>query len=147
MVSTRNTSRGRANPPRMQDQQGNTDSRPPAGELETIHNNTNEMETLYLTNQRLIRELEQLTKQLKRPREIRPLRKSITPPLRKSNWPCSHGATSPKSPAAQLRKGHIAAELVQLRKISPQSPSSSVSKSSTAQERPYSHRASSAQAD
>ena len=71
MVSTRNTSRSHANPSRMQDQQGNVDSRPPAGALETIHDNTNEMEALRLTNQRLIRELEQLTKQMQQPREVR----------------------------------------------------------------------------
>ena len=71
MVSTRNTSRSRANPPRMQDQQGNVDSRPPASALKTIHDNTNEMEALRLTNQRLIRELEQLTRQMQRQQEVR----------------------------------------------------------------------------
>ena len=71
MVSTRNTSKSHANPLRMQDQQGNADSRPPVGALETIHDNTNEMEALRLTNQRLIRELEQITKQIQRPREAR----------------------------------------------------------------------------
>ena len=71
MVSTRNTSRSHTNPPRMQDQQGNVDIRPLAGALETIHDNTNEMEALHLTNQRLIRELEQLTRQMQRPREVR----------------------------------------------------------------------------
>ena len=71
MVSTRNTRRSHANPPRIQDQQGNVDSRPPAGALETIHDNTNEMEALRLTNQRLIRELEQLTRQMQRLQEVR----------------------------------------------------------------------------
>ena len=71
MVSTRNTSRSHANPPRMQDQQGNIDSRPPVGALEIIHDNINEMEALRLTNQRLTRELEKLTKQMQRPREVR----------------------------------------------------------------------------
>ena len=52
MVSTWNTSRSHANPPRMQDQQGNVDSRPLRGTLETLHANTNEMEALCLTNQR-----------------------------------------------------------------------------------------------
>ena len=74
MVLTRNISRSRANPPRMQDQQGNVDSRPPAGALETIHDNTNEMEALRLTNQHLIRELEQLTKQMQRLQEVRQTR-------------------------------------------------------------------------
>ena len=71
MVSTRNTSRSHANPPRMQDQQGNSDSRPPAGALKTIHDNTNEMEALRLTNQCVIRELEQLTRQMQRPQKVR----------------------------------------------------------------------------
>ena len=71
MISTQNTSRSHANPLRMQDQQGNADSRPPAGALETIHDNTNEMEALRLTNQHLIRELEQLTRHMQRPREVR----------------------------------------------------------------------------
>ena len=71
MVSTRNTSRSHTNPPRMQDRQGNVDSRPPAGALETIHDNTNEMEALRLTNQRLIRELEQLARQMQCPQEVR----------------------------------------------------------------------------
>ena len=71
MVSTRNTSKSRANPPRMQDQQGNVDSRPPTSALETIHDNTNEMEALRLTKQHLIRELEQLTRQMQRPQEVR----------------------------------------------------------------------------
>ena len=71
MVSTRNISRSNANPPRMKDQQGNADTRPLAGALETLHDNTNEMQALRLTNQRLIRELEQLATQMQRPREVR----------------------------------------------------------------------------
>ena len=70
MVSTRNTSRSSANPPRMQDQLGNADSRPP-GRLEAMQANTDEVEALRLTNQRLIKELEQLTRQMRRPREAR----------------------------------------------------------------------------
>ena len=70
MVSTRNTSRSNANPPTMQDQPGNADSRPP-GALETMQANTDEVEALHLTNQRLIEELEQLTRQMRRPREAR----------------------------------------------------------------------------
>ena len=69
MVSTRNTSRSLANPSRMQDQPGGVDSRPPGGALETVQANTNELEALRLTNQRLIEELEQLTRQMQRPRE------------------------------------------------------------------------------
>ena len=68
MVSTQNTSRSNANPPRMQDQLGDTSSRP-RGALETMQANTDEVEALYLTNQHLIEELEQLTKQMRRLRE------------------------------------------------------------------------------
>ena len=70
MVSTRNTSRSNANPPRMQDHPGNADSRPP-GALEVMQANTDEVEALRLTNQRLIEELKQLTRQMRRPREAR----------------------------------------------------------------------------
>ena len=68
MVSTRNTSRSNANPPRMQDQPGNADNRP-LGALEAMQANTNEVEALRLTNQRLIEELERLTRQMRRPWE------------------------------------------------------------------------------
>ena len=70
MVSTRNTSRSNANPPRMQDPPGDADSRPP-GTLEVIQANMNEVEALRLTNQHLIGELEQLTRQIQRPRDTR----------------------------------------------------------------------------
>ena len=70
MVSTRNTRRSNTNPPRMQDLPGDAVSRPP-GALETMQANTEEVEALRLTNQRLIGELEQLTRQMKRPREAR----------------------------------------------------------------------------
>ena len=70
MVSTRNTSRSNTNPPRMQDQPGNADNRPP-GALEKMQANTNEIEALRLTNQRLTEELEQLARQMRRPREAR----------------------------------------------------------------------------
>ena len=70
MVSTRNTSRSNANPPTMQDSSGDADSRPP-GTLEAMQANTNEVEALRLINQRLIGELEQLTRQMQRPREAR----------------------------------------------------------------------------
>ena len=70
MVSTRNTSRSNANPPRMQDPPGDADSRP-SGTLEAMQANTNEVEALHLTNQRLIGELEQPTRQIQRPRDTR----------------------------------------------------------------------------
>ena len=54
----------------MQDPPGDADSRPP-GALEAIQANTNEVEALRHTNQRLIGELEQLTRQMQCPREAR----------------------------------------------------------------------------
>ena len=71
MVSTRNTSRSNANRQRMQDQPRDVDSRPPDSALETMQANTNEVEALRLTNQRLIGELEQLTRHMQYPRETR----------------------------------------------------------------------------
>ena len=54
----------------MQDQPGDVGSRPP-GRLEATQANTDEVEALRLTNQSLIGELEQLTRQIQRPREAR----------------------------------------------------------------------------
>ena len=70
MVSTLSTRESNANPPRMQDLPGDADSRPP-GALEAMQANTDEVEVLHLTNQRLIEELEQLTRQMQCPREGR----------------------------------------------------------------------------
>ena len=67
MVSTRNTSKSNANLSRMQDPPGDMDSRPP-GTVEAVQANTNEVEALRLVNQRLIEELEQLTRQMQHPR-------------------------------------------------------------------------------
>ena len=53
----------------MQDQPGGVDSLPPGGALEAVQANTDEVEELHLTNQRLIEELEQLTRQMQSPRE------------------------------------------------------------------------------
>ena len=80
VVSTRNTSRSNVNLPRMQDQPGGVDSRPP-DTLETMQANTNEVEALRLTNQRLIEELKQLTRQIQRPREARQTQegRNVTP--------------------------------------------------------------------
>ena len=55
----------------MQDQPGGADSRPLEGALETVQANTDEVEALRLTNQRLIEELEQLTRRMQRLRESR----------------------------------------------------------------------------
>ena len=81
MVSTRNTSRSNVNPPRMQDQPSDIDSRPPGDALETMQANMDEVEALRLTNQRLIGELEQLTRQMQCPREARQTQEgqNITP--------------------------------------------------------------------
>ena len=68
MVSTRNTSRSNTNPPRMQDPPGDMGNRPP-GTVEAMQVNTNEVEALRLVNQRLIEELEQLTRQIQHSRE------------------------------------------------------------------------------
>ena len=54
----------------MQDPPGDADNRPP-GTLEVMQANTNEVEALLLTNQRLIGELEQLTRKIQRPRDTR----------------------------------------------------------------------------
>ena len=70
MVSTRNTSRSNANPPRMQDPPGDADNRLP-GTVEAMQANTNEVEALRLVNNRLIEELEQLTRQMQHPWETR----------------------------------------------------------------------------
>ena len=54
----------------MRDLTGDADSRPP-GPVEAMQANTNEVEALRLVNQRLIEELEQLTRQMQHPRETR----------------------------------------------------------------------------
>ena len=80
MVSTRNISKSNANPSRMQDPPGDTDSRPP-GALEAMQANTDKVEALRLTNQRLIEELEQPTRQMQRPREARQTQEGHNIPL------------------------------------------------------------------
>ena len=62
-------SRSHANPPRAQDQQGDLDSRPLRDALETLQVNTDDIEALHLTNLRLLRDLEELTRQMQRPQE------------------------------------------------------------------------------
>ena len=85
MVSTRNTRRSQANPPRMQDQPSDVGSRPPGGTLETVQVNTDEVEALRVTNQHLLKELEQLTRKIQRPkRHDRPEKAKILLP-EKSN--------------------------------------------------------------
>ena len=80
MVSTWKTSRSNANPPRMQNPPGDVDIRPP-GTVEAMRANTNEVEALCLVNQRLIEELEQLTRQIQHPRETRQTQEGHNIPL------------------------------------------------------------------
>ena len=82
MVSTRNTSKSNANPPRMQDQPDDVESRPPGGALEIVQANKNEVEVLRVTNQHLLKELEQLTGQIRRPQETRQARQAQNPVAR-----------------------------------------------------------------
>ena len=82
MVSTRNTSKNNANSPRMQDQPSGVDSRPPGGALKTMQANTNKVEVLRVTNQHLLKELEQLTRQIRRPQETRHAQKVQNPVTR-----------------------------------------------------------------
>ena len=56
-------------PPRTQDQQGDLDSQPTRDALETLQANTDEVEALRLTIQRLLRDLEELTRQMQQPQE------------------------------------------------------------------------------
>ena len=62
-------SRSHANPPRTQDQQDGVDSKQPRDALGALHAVGNEMETLSLVNQRLLRELAELTRHGQRPHE------------------------------------------------------------------------------
>ena len=82
MVSTRNTSRSNTNPPRMHDPPGDMSSRPP-GTVEAMQANTNEVEALRLVNQRLVEELEQLTRQIQHPRDTRQTQEGHNLPPRK----------------------------------------------------------------
>ena len=110
MVSTRNTRRSNANPSRMQDPRGDTNSRPP-GALEIMQANTDEVEALRLTNQRLIEELEQLTRQMRRPREVRQTQEGhdISPHEGQHNLDTPRGAeTEAESSRARGHGPHLA---------------------------------------
>ena len=72
-------SRSHANPLRTQDQQDNVDSRQPRDALEAFHAASNEMETLRLVNQRLLRELAELARHRQHPQEAQQAREAITP--------------------------------------------------------------------
>ena len=110
MVSTRNTSRSNANPPRMQDPPGNADNRP-LGALETMQANMDEVEALCLTNQRLIGELEQLTRKMRHPREARQTQEghNILPHEGQHDFGTPRGAeTEPESSHARGHGPHLA---------------------------------------
>ena len=93
MVSIRNTSRSNTNLPRMQDPPDDVNNRPP-DTLGAMQANTNEVEALRLVNQRLIEELEQLTRQMQRPREARQTQEShnFPPHERQHNLDIPRGA-------------------------------------------------------
>ena len=103
MVSTRNTSR--SNAPRMRDPPGDAGSRPP-GSVEAMQANTNEVEALRLVNQRLIEELEQLTRQMQHPRETRQTQECHNIPPHEGRYdhsmPCGAEAEAESSQA----RGH-----------------------------------------
>ena len=63
-----------ANPPRTQDQQNDVDSRQPGDALGGLHSTSNKMEALRLVNQRLLRELAELTRQGQYPQEAQQAR-------------------------------------------------------------------------
>ena len=101
MVSTGNTSR--SNAPRMRDPPGDVDSRPP-GPAEAIQANTNEVEALRLVNQRLIKELEQLTRQMQHPRETRQTQEGYnTPPPPPPPREGRHDHSIPRGAEAEVK--------------------------------------------
>ena len=105
MVSTRNTSRSNANPPRMQDPPGDADSRAP-GTLEAMQANTSEVKAFRLTNQRLIGELEQLTRQMQRPREARQTQEGHNIPPREGQHNLDIPRGAEKEAESSRAKGH-----------------------------------------
>ena len=110
MVLTRNTSRSNVNPPRMQDQPGDVDSRPLDGTLETMQANMDVVEALRLTNQRLMGELEQLTRQMQRLREARQIQEghNVTPHEGQPHLGTPRGAeTEVESSRAMGRGPHL----------------------------------------
>ena len=106
MVSTRNTSRSNANFTRMLDPPGDADSRPP-GPAEAIQANTNEVEALRLVNQRLIEEIEQLTRQIQHPREMRQAQEgpNVPPPEGRHDHSIPRG-TEAEAESSRAR-GHV----------------------------------------
>ena len=105
MISIWNTSWNNANPPRMQDPPGDADSRP-FGTVEAMQANTNEVEALRLVNQRLIEELEQLTRQMQHPQETRQTQEGHNIPPHKGR----HSHSIPQGAEAEVEssqaRGH-----------------------------------------
>ena len=94
----------------MQDPPGDADSRP-IGALEMMQANTGEVKALRLTNQRLIGKLEQLTRQMQRPREARQAQEghNIPPHEGQHNLDIPRGAkTKAKSSRARVHGPHLA---------------------------------------
>ena len=89
----------------MPEPPGDTDSRPP-GPAEAIQANTNEVEALRLVNQRLIEELEQLTRQMHHPREMRQTQEGHNTPLHEER----HDHSIPRDTEAKVEssqaRGH-----------------------------------------
>ena len=103
MVSTRNTSR--SNTPRVRDPPGDVDSRPP-GQVEAMQANTNEVEALCLVNQRLIEELEQLTRQMQHPRETRQTQESHNIPPHEGRYDHSLPRGAEAEAESSQARGH-----------------------------------------
>ena len=89
----------------MRDPPGDVDSRP-SGPAEAIQANTNEVEALRLVNQRLIEELEQLTRQMQHPRETRQTQEGYNIPPREGR----HDHSIPRGTEAEAEssqaRGH-----------------------------------------
>ena len=66
----------------MQDQPRDVNNQPLEGTLEIVQANTDEVEALRVTNQHLLKRLEQLTRQIRRPQETRQARKDQNPVTR-----------------------------------------------------------------
>ena len=89
----------------MRDPPDDADSRPP-GPAEAIQANTNEVEALRLVNQRLIEELEQLTKQMQHPRETRQTQEGYNTPPREGRYDHSIPRGAEAGAESSQARGH-----------------------------------------
>ena len=105
IVSTRNIRRSNANPPMLQVPPGDANSRP-LGTLEAMQANTSKVEALRLTNQRLIEELEQLTRQMQRPREARQTQEGHNIPPREGQHNLDIPRGAEKEVESSRARGH-----------------------------------------